>query len=228
MVDHGNNKRVMNHSNKTSAFASFDVETDGNNPMQHSMRSIGIALFSGHTSKMVDTFYVTIKPLPGYTVEPSCMINFWDKHPNQWESVNTDTVDVKDAMTSLSNWLLKHSKHYCIKWAAGPCNFDWMFLKCYYEKYGPINKYDIGFFCHDITSLIRAYIVMHNIKNKREFMTSLSNEHEYTHNALDDAIYQGVSYMSIRNLLSFTKIKESNINTTSSDEKFEISMELKT
>jgi DNA polymerase III alpha subunit (gram-positive type) len=186
----------------TDIYASFDVETDGNNPIQHSLRSIGIALFVDRNTEPIDTFYVTVEPRKDTEVEDRCMTDFWDKHPEQWKEVNENTVTPTEAMKLLSDWLFSHSGKYCIKWVASPANFDWMFLKCYYENYGPQTKYDIGFFCHDLSSLTRAYIISHNIGDKKFFMNRLAGNCKYTHQALDDAVCQGVMYINLRQLLS--------------------------
>jgi hypothetical protein len=204
-------QNIRNHlPSRIPAYASFDVETDGNNPMQHSMRSIGIALFVdshhkdiGVLTVPVDTFYATLKPLPDAKVEESCMRDFWEVYPEMWLQVNKNPQDPIEVMKNLSNWLSDHSRKYCIKWVANPANFDWMFLKCYYEKFGPMkNKFNIGFFCHDLSSLIRAFMVMNNIRDKKKFLLTLSENHTQTHNALDDAICQGVTYINLRRCLN--------------------------
>jgi hypothetical protein len=188
------------------AFASFDVETDGDNPLMYSMRSIGIALFVEESTTPIDSFYATISPRPGAGVDKKCMEEFWSKHPEQWKEVNTNCVDAKDAMANLSKWLTTHDKKYCIKFVASPANFDWMFLKSYYETFGPSEKYDIGFFCHDLTSLLRAYMIMNKIADKKGFLARICEYSKYTHNALDDAICQGKSYVNLRKLLSGNSI----------------------
>lgn len=194
----------MYRKRKTPLYASFDVETDGNNPMQNSMRSIGIALFvSGH-AEPIDTFYRTVQPRADAAPEDKCMRSFWKEHPEAWQHVNEDPSPASDVMTALSLWLKSYSTKYTIKWVASPANFDWMFLKCYYESYAmDTDKYDIGFFCHDFASLVRAYMLMQNISDAQKFKDYLAGGAVYTHHALDDAIYQGISYMNLRTLLQF-------------------------
>lgn len=186
---------------KLAVYASLDIESDGNNPMQHSMRSIGIALFLHGSNKPLDTFYRTIQPRPEAWAENKCMINFWHNHPEQWKHVNENPMRPEDVMKDLSLWLTNHSETFSIKWVASPANFDWMFFKCYYEVFAPEHKYDIGFFCHDLSSLMRAYMVMHNIVDAQTFKKTISENAIYNHNALDDAICQGIMYMNLRKLL---------------------------
>ena len=183
-------------------FLSFDIEADGNNPVQHSMRSIGIALFSDNNrEKPVDTFYRRLLPQKDTVPDPQCVSLFWDKYPQAWEHVTTDMEDARVVMADLSDWLSMNAGTYRLKWVAAPANFDWMFLKCYYERYGPPLKYDIGFFCHDLHSLIRAYVTIHRLTDVEQFKDTLAHGHMATHNALDDAVRQGVQYCSIRVLL---------------------------
>jgi hypothetical protein len=190
----------MSPTQRQELFASFDVETDGSNPLQHSMRSIGIVVFN-RRSEVVGTFYTTLLQQANCTVDPKCKRAFWDLYPQMWQEVNTNPQTIAIGMQRLSNFL-KTLGHCNIKWVASPANFDWMWLKCYYEKYGPADKQDIGFFCHDLVSLVRSYTLLQGIKNKTTFLTSLSDGCARTHNALDDAMCQGVIYMNLRKLLT--------------------------
>jgi hypothetical protein len=190
---------------KTSAYASFDIEADGNNPIQHSMRSIGVALFTEGNTKPIATFYKTLEPQLNTRPEKKCIEDFWNRFPQKWDEVNTNTIIPEQAMSDLSDWLKNNSVNFSIKWVASPSNFDWMFLKCYYEKYGKPGKYDIGFFCHDLSSLLRSFIISKNVKDKKTFLLNLSNNQQCNHNALDDAICQGVTYINLRALLTFNK-----------------------
>lgn len=199
------------------AFCSFDVETDGDNPMQYNMRSLGMVLYDEYKGLVVSTFYVTISPqtdpVTNKLLTPSkeTMREFWDKHPEQWKEVNTNCLTPTEAMKQVALWFSISAKRYVIKFVAKPANFDWMFLKCYYEKYGPDDKFNIGFFCHDLTSLLRAYMQIYNITSKQDktnFLANLSNRLPYTHNALDDARYQGEMYMRLRNLLNAPTLYE--------------------
>jgi hypothetical protein len=204
---------------KEEAFCSFDVELDGTNPLEHSMRSIGIGLFveskgeskdktvnPNQTFSLIDTFYKTLQPQEhangtAFKPDSNIMCDFWNQHPEQWKAVNTLTQTPKTIMFLLARWLEKYQKLYTIKWVASPANCDWMWLKSYYERYGPAKKPSLGHYCHDLSSLLRAYMLCHNIKDKTAFMQNLSENSPYTHHALDDAICQGKIYMNLRFLL---------------------------
>jgi len=186
----------------TPLIASFDIEADGNNPLQHSMLSLGIAFFRS-PEILVETFYVNIEPQIGKVAEAKCMEEFWSKHPKQLEMVQSNRVTPETAMLQLHKVLEKLSTRYKISWVAGPSCFDWMFVKCYYEFYGPVNKTPLGFYCQDLTSFARAYAIMHNM-NLNQLMIWLvgKRDPETIHHALEDAKYQGLCYMKIRQKLN--------------------------
>lgn len=182
-------------------FASFDVESDGDNPLTHSMVSLGIALFTESSHDIgkkspFDTFYVTIKQQKGKAAQESTMTDFWSKRPREWAHVTENPDEPEEAMRKLAYWLAKYEKRE-MKWVASPAHFDWMFLKCYYECYGPKQKPNIGFACYDLVSMILAHSIENNL-HPASLKSSLSQDMPYTHHALDDAKYQGVIYMNMR------------------------------
>ncbi len=197
-----------NHERKQfrpPAFCSFDVEVDGPHPLAHSMRSIGIALYTERDG-LLDTFYVHLKPQVDhqgtpFEPDPDTMRFFWNLRPEEWAHVNTDALEPREAMGRLADWMRTHQTRFTLKWVAKPSNCDWMWLKPYYEQYGPPDRPKLGHYCHDLSSLLRAYEIGHNIVDKKAWMNSLSNNAPYTHNALDDAICQGNMYMNLRKLL---------------------------
>lgn len=208
MGDKGDNKKpskLQKNSSarskaKQNAYASFDIETDGNNPMQYNMRSLGVALYLENKMAPFATFYIRVEPFYQVEIDPKCK-TFWEKHQKQWADLQVGARPVGECMQMLSTWLTLHAQKYTIKWVANPANFDWMFLKCNYETHGPTGKYDIGFFCHDLSSLLRTYLLIHNITDKSAFTNQLSGQLKYTHHALDDALYQGRVYMKLRKLI---------------------------
>lgn len=225
---------VLSTVSKPNVYCSFDIEADGNNPLQHSMRSFGAAMYANVNTVNVnttqdsssisltpaipiDTFYITIKQQRNARPDEKTMIDFWSKHPKQWLEINRRPVEPAVAMDLLAQWLDKYSQSHHIKWIARPANFDWMWLKCYYETYGPKVKPDIGFYCQDLTSLIQAYVLCNKISDKLAFITSLTANSTCTHNALDDALCQGTMYMNLRKLLSVKDDSISGLNGLTSD-----------
>ena len=193
---------------KPPIYLSFDIEADGTNPFQNSMLSIGIAAFTDENG-LVDQFYSTIFPQRDGYGQPflpnkKTLQDFWKPIPEQWKLVHTNQKSPEIAMANLAKWLTPFTEQYSLKWVARPANCDWMWLKCYYEQYGPLEKPDIGYYCHDLSSLMRAYCLINHIADKKKFMLALSGNVAYTHNSLDDATAQGFMYINLRRLLKKT------------------------
>ncbi len=193
--------------NQTPLFASFDGEFDGPNPVQHSMRSLGVALFESGNPVPIATFYVTMKPQKHAVVHEKTKKEFLDLHPDVWKEINTNNIEIPLAMEQFSDFLKKHNRGRYL-YVASPSCVDWMFLTIYYNQYGPADRYDIGFYCHDLSQYIRIYITMNAIKNEQAFHSFLLQGNCYgsDHHALHDAIHQGIKYVTIRNLINDQKM----------------------
>lgn len=187
------------------AYVSFDGEFDGTNPMQNSLRSLGLALFVEHKG-LVDTLYMNIMPQTGLEPNPKTMRDFWADLPAQWKKINEKPVLTPAlAMATLAEWLQRHSQSYTLKWVAKPACVDWMWLKCYYETFGPPEKPDLGHYCHCLSTMLQTYFLVYPVRNKKPVMAELSENLLCTHNALDDAICQGTVYMNLRKIFNQTK-----------------------
>ena len=161
-------------------------------------------LLNPTANKYVDILLFIKSKKKGITVAQ--VEDFWAKHPDQWKEVTTDASTPEKSMTMLSNWLKQYNQIFSIKWIARPANCDWMWLKCYYERYGPPDRPNIGYYCHDLSSLLRAYSLCYKIRDKKTWMNQLAQNLPYTHNALEDAIYQGTMYMNLRKLFDRNKM----------------------
>lgn len=184
----------------SAIYASFDCEMDGPNLAHHSLRSIGVQLYDGRGERMDDTFYVHIAPKYGCQPDPDCMNDFWANNLEQWAYLQTNMVTPETAMRLLAEWLDAYSREKNVKWVAKPSNVDWMWLKSYYERYGPPHKPELGYYCHCIASLLKVYCHTHHVSPG--FQDRLAEGEINNHNALQDAIRQGTMYRNIRRLLS--------------------------
>lgn len=116
---------------KPSLYLSFDIETDGDNPMLNSMISIG---FCGMTDELsiVFEYQANIEPLEGHVQNHKCM-EFWENNKNAWNATQINKRYYADVMVELSNHFTELNKLYNLKFIAMPSCFDWMFFKSYYE-----------------------------------------------------------------------------------------------
>ena len=115
------------------------------------------------------------------------------------------TLTPVNAMTSFLHWMKRFSVRE-VKWIASPASFDWYFLKFYLSKYTPqypLTRQILGFYCLCLDSLLRCYLQMCGIVDRKKFMDSLVDSRaKYTHISVDDAVFQGYVYMQLRTLIS--------------------------
>jgi 3' exoribonuclease, RNase T-like len=188
---------------------SFDAEFNGSNPGTNSMLSLGAAIFEDGNICPIATFYIKMKPQPNTKEDPKTMRDFWSHHPDKWAEIQTDNVEPAEGMKQFSDFLKANSRGSKFAFVASPSCVDWMFLKVYYEVYGPEDKYDIGFYCHDLSQKIRTYMETVGITNEEEFKKSLAPvDCENDHHALHDAIYQGVIFINFKMLVRQTKLQQ--------------------
>lgn len=186
---------------KPFLYLSFDIETDGDNPMSNSMISIG---FYGMTDNLTNVFeyQANLEPLEGHVQNPKCM-EFWAQNQVAWEATQTNKRFYADVMEELSNHFTELSKTYNLKFIAMPSCFDWMFFKSYYEL--PQKKfYDIGFKCICISSYFDAYCETRNMnsKNKEALKLQLMEYNKNVdHFAIEDAKCQAKLYIKIKQII---------------------------
>ncbi len=188
-------------------FVSLDAEFDGTNVIRNSMRSLAAAIFEENNTVPLGTFYVTLKPQSNAAPDPTTISEFWCKHPQQWKEVNTNNLEIVDAIRNFSDFLHSFAQHKLI-FVSSAVSADWTWLKIYMDKYGPQDAFNIGFYCHCLSSELRMYMHLSGIQNESEFKRSLSEEKVYDHHALNDAIHQGVLYVNLRMLVNMTKKKK--------------------
>jgi hypothetical protein len=142
---------------KPKLYGSFDVESDGGNASQHSMLSLGISFIQADGT-IIDEVEYHIYARKDRTYEPRTMSEFWfdPKQRAAWEAVHVNRMTPDEAMLDLSQRFFALQSTYDIEWIAYPACFDWMFLKSYYDEFGPERRPDIGYMCTDIGSEMRS------------------------------------------------------------------------
>jgi len=177
-------------------YASFDVESDGNNASQHSMISLGIC-FLTRDNVIIDEVEYHIYPRLDRYYDKNCVRDFW-MHPEQkeaWSFIFTNQITAAQAMHDLANRLSALHGHYHIEWVAAPSCFDWMFLKSYYEEFGPVDKPPLSYKCADIGSEMKSMSVVMNMRLDN-FMRHFRPINPKPHFALYDARTQGQMYVN--------------------------------
>jgi len=179
-------------------YLSFDIEADGPSPLQNSMLSLGIVLLDEQGNE-IDSMEVNIKERYGCLQDESTM-EFWSKNQDAWAYCHQNVQSEQDAMQMVNNFYRKHMANYKLYWVAGPACFDWMFLKTYYETFGPNDKVDIGYACSCLSERRRAFkkhVGEDKLQSVLDEVDRMNLPH--THKALDDARRQGVVYIKLLN-----------------------------
>jgi len=190
---------------KPFLYLSFDIETDGGNPLVNNMISIG---FYGVTENLVNEFQyqANIYSLVGHVQDEDCM-KFWQQNQSAWDATQINKKRFEVVMEDLSNKFTKLSKMYNLKFIAMPACFDWMFFKSYYEyaaKTLHTKFYNIGFKCICISSYFDAYCENKNIYGKdKESLKLQLMEHDKSkdHHAIENAKCQAKLFIKIRQII---------------------------
>lgn len=191
---------------KPNLYLSFDIETNGNNPMLHSMISIGFYGITDTLNFSPFQYEANIEPLPNHSEDPECM-KFWAENKDAYQATQINQKNYVDVMSELSEHFKFLSKQYNLKFIAMPACFDWMFFKSYYEMAQDASKqkfYDIGYHCICISSYFSSYTDGHGIVGKGKEMLKLKLM-EYNksndHHAIEDAKCQAKLYVKTKELI---------------------------
>ena len=175
-------------------YFSFDVESSGVSPYEHSLIALGIvacAKYDGKTFQRMDVdnpnngFYSLIKELPGRRWnEESAEIHAIDR-----QELAVHGYDASMAMLMMSEWVRRVADGVRPVAVAYPLGFDWSFLYSYACQFLMPQENPFGFSgCLDIKTLYAAKSgnVIINC-TKRQMPKKLRSTRPHTHNALDDA-----------------------------------------
>lgn len=182
-----------------TVYASGDIEADGPNPCQNSMRGLGISLRDAFGNEL-DALAIPIKPRADRKEDPATMTEFWAKHPEAWKWCNTGAVSVSAAMDSLATriklWLASYAR---VVWACKPASYDWMWLKCNYDEFAPPGAVKLPFKCDIcISTMFDTCCDMWGVPPDKDIRNAFQKElsgqslgQELSHTPLDDARVQG-------------------------------------
>lgn len=201
---------------KPILYLSFDIESDGTNPLINNMLSIGIYGLDKDENEIM-SFYANLEELCGHIPDEQCMQDFWSKQPKAWSELQVDKKPTHVAFKQLSDELIVLSKDYKIEFVAMPACFDWMFLKSYYEFAKNTDKsitYNIGFQCTCMSTTFNIYRKFNKLSSKEytKFKDSLiAEDASQLHNALYDAKLQGLRYVKLLKLMDKASYKSYDI-----------------
>ena len=175
-------------------YVSTDMEADGPLPGPHSMLSLGSAAFTD-SGDLIATFRANLKPLPGSKPDPQTM-KWWSGQPEAWARATEDPRDPATVMDEYVVWLKGlPGKPLFVGY---PANYDFLFVYWYLMSFAKESPF--GFQALDIKTLAVAalgvpYLTTSKRTMPREWFVGLP---PHTHDALDDAIEQGMLFFRVR------------------------------
>jgi DNA polymerase III epsilon subunit-like protein len=162
----------------------FDVEADGV-PGLGNLRSAGFVAPGG------ETYYAELKPTSSLYIEANHQ--FCEAHGLEYERLMEEGMHPTDAMEEIRDWAkavqLKDDKPK-IALAAFNASFDFPWIDLEMKKAGLRHPFGVAGFC--TKSLAMALVPNYDwsATAKHKLPPEYSPEGEFTHNALEDAIWQ--------------------------------------
>ena len=176
---------------KPDIYVSIDIEADGPIPGLNSMLSIGAAAFYAGNRTPVSTFEVNLSPLEGASADPDTMQWWARQSPKVWQHVTKDPLDPADALLQLVTWV--RSLRGTPIMVVFP-TFDYMWVHYYLVRFLGSSPFGIG--ALDIKSMAFGIIpeipAFKEVTKRNMHKSLLEGCPPHTHQALDDAIGQGV------------------------------------
>jgi hypothetical protein len=183
---------------KPDIYVSIDIEADGPLPGLNSMLSIGAAAFYAGNRTPVSTFEINIAPLEEASADPDTM-QWWAKQdPKVWTHVTKDPADPTEAMAKFADWV--RSLRGTPIMVVFP-TWDFMWVHYYLVRFLGPKGTPFGIGALDIKSM--AFGIIPEIQHYKE--VTKRNMHKsllegcpaHTHQALDDALGQGVWFVNL-------------------------------
>ena len=194
---------------KETIYISVDVETTGASPCTSSCNMIGCVVFKDinitpetpQPEWIIDKKHWCIREIPGRPMTKVCNDSFWIKNRDLLEYINTNAIDARDAMIDFSNWYKFYSDKYNCVFIARPSSFDWQWINCLYEEFGPANKPVLPYSIICLSSIFKTAIMLGIDWNNTIAPLFEHPTIKLTHYADDDALYQAYMYLRITHWL---------------------------
>ena len=182
-------------SRKQEVYVSVDIETDGPIPGPYSMLSLGAAAFVEGGRTPVATFEVNLARLEGAGQDPDTMAWWAKQDPTVWAHVTKDPKPPEEAMRHLGQWVKTlPGDPVLVTYPA----WDYAWVHWYTVRF--LGKNPFGLAGLDVKSYAFALLDPGSFKGtaKKNFDPALfAGAPPHTHQALDDAIGQGVMFVNM-------------------------------
>lgn len=192
---------------KNETYISIDVEADGPIPGRNNMLSFGAAAFTLGSTQPIATFEANLELIPEAKPSPSTMA-WWATQPEAWEACRKNLRKPEEAMAEFIQWVRSLPGRPVI--VGYPVTYDFEFIHWYTMAFGGLRdgeRSPFGFQGLDIKTL--AMTVMgcsYREATKRNMPKRwFKGAPKHNHEALTDAIGQGVLFVNIMEELRETK-----------------------
>lgn len=197
----------MNNQCKEKVYISVDIEATGNSPVTSSCVMIGCVVFriiDDITTETLGNDWIIdkrrwcIREIVGCPMNECCKTEFWSKHDDVWKYIQENALEPKFAMLSFTNWFVDLSKKYDIVFCARPMSYDWQWINCLYDEFGPADKPRLPFSGYCISTLIKTFDML--CPKWDDIIKPQLNIERFkmSHYADDDALYQ--AYMFVKTI----------------------------
>jgi hypothetical protein len=175
---------------RAEIFVSVDIETDGPIPGPHSMLSLGAAAFTRGEETPIATFEVNFSPLEGAAPDPQTAAWWAAQDPAVWAHITADPQPPEVAMRRFDAWVRALPGAPVL--ATFP-SWDYLWVHWYFHRF--VGRSPFGLGGMDIKTLAWSVLETPSFRDtaKRNFPPALfEGTPDHTHQALDDAIGQGM------------------------------------
>ena len=183
----------------SETYISIDIEADGPAPGLSSMLSLGAAAFILDDTqpqgwRQLDTFQGVLQPLPEATPDPKTMA-WWNTQPKAWKAATEGAVDPAQVMRRFVDWVSKFDQPVLTGY---PVTYDFMWVYYYTIRFTGFLA-PFGFQGLDIKTLAMERMSCDFKRATKRNMPRawFKGAPKHTHEALDDAIGQGVLLMNL-------------------------------
>lgn len=181
-------------TDKKPIYVSVDIETGGPIPGVNPLLSLGAAMFNPPNETVLDTFYENLHPLHENHYDGLTMA-WWEKHPEAWKATRVKAMPGFYVTKRFYTWL--QTVPGKLIFVGYPAAWDFSFVYWYLMRF--VGKSPFGHSALDIKTLAAAVMKVPYCDAVKENMPARWFEGltPHNHNALNDAIGQGVLFCRI-------------------------------
>lgn len=188
---------------KETIYISVDVETTGMSPATSSMVMLGVVAFkdvdvnldTGDSEWIIDRKHWCLEEIENRPMTTICYDSFWSKQTSLWYYIKRNALAPTEAMTLFAKWYGDLAAKYNCIFVARPASFDWQWINCVYDEFGPRDKPVLPYSIRCISSMAKIFDLL-NLNSTYNTLIA-HNRFKLSHNAEDDAVYQAYMYIRI-------------------------------